>query len=195
MSTQTEAEVAQYLSANNVESVKVRINQYAPLDEWKRLRKNKKVGAGWRYTIGVLGTLGYTILPGRLFASDYYNPYTNTINVYSDVPALALEQAAYAKDIRNRKYPGTYATGQLLPFWGLKHEYQSKQEVYDYLARSGHEEQQAAAQKVLQPQLGLETGGHIGAFVPPLQIAFQATGAAVGHVVGRHKAHRYEERR
>jgi hypothetical protein len=193
VSSQTETEIAQYMSVNNLNSVKVRINQYAPLDEWKRLRRNKKVGAGWRYTLGMLSTLGYTILPGRIFGTDYYNPYTNTIYIYSDVSALALEQAAYAKDVRSRKHPGTYAAGKIVPFWGLKHEQRSKQEVHNYLARSGLKEQQAAAQKVLQPQMGLETGTQIGAFVPPLQFAFQATGAAVGHVVGRHKARRYEE--
>ncbi len=187
ISAQTEAELTEYLRANEIDEVKVRINQYAPLDEWRRLRQNKKVGAGWRYTIGALATLGYTILPGRLVGADAYNPYTNSIYIYSDVPALALEQAAYAKDVRSRHNPGTYATSQLLPIWGLKHEHQSKQDVYEYLGENSSPAELAEAQKVLQPQFGMEVGGGVGAFAQPLQPVFQIAGAGVGHVVGHRK--------
>ena len=48
---------------NNLTEVKVRLNQYAPIAEFKRLVKNKSVGAGWRYTIGIIVNLFYTILP------------------------------------------------------------------------------------------------------------------------------------
>lgn len=81
ISPQTELALQEYLQRNAVTNVKVRINQYAPGREWSRLVRNKSVGAGWRYTFGVITTLFYTILPGRLFGGDNYNPFTNTINI------------------------------------------------------------------------------------------------------------------
>ncbi|MCA9086385.1 MAG: hypothetical protein KDA81_20145, partial [Planctomycetaceae bacterium] len=61
----TEAEVAAYLEQNQLRTVKVRVNQYHPGDDWKRLVANKSVGAGWRYTLGALSVVGETLLPGR----------------------------------------------------------------------------------------------------------------------------------
>src|SRR3954452_17647231 len=67
VSAETELSLAQYLDANGLTSTKVRINQYDPVGEWQRLRANKEVGAGWRYTVGAFGTVVYTVLPGRVF--------------------------------------------------------------------------------------------------------------------------------
>ena len=46
ISPRTEELAACYLAENNLPGVLVRVNQYAPLDEWRRLVKNKRVGAG-----------------------------------------------------------------------------------------------------------------------------------------------------
>src|SRR5579863_10459651 len=117
----TEA-VARYLQQNQLNDACLRINQYAPGEEWMRLTTNREVGAGWRYTLGTLSLVGYTLLPGRLLGGDHYNPYTNSVYIYSDVPALALESAAYAKDVHAREYPGTYAAVNQLPVASLWHE-------------------------------------------------------------------------
>ena len=103
----TEQSLQEYLDANKLDRVKVRLNQYAPLDEWRRLRGNKSVAPGWQYTLGTLATLGYTVLPGRILGGDNYNPFTNTINLYSDHPAIALHEAGHAKDFSRRTYKGT----------------------------------------------------------------------------------------
>jgi hypothetical protein len=50
VSPETERKLAEYLASNNLVSTKVRINQYDPVGEWRRLRANKEVGAGWRST-------------------------------------------------------------------------------------------------------------------------------------------------
>ena len=71
---QTEAAVADYFVKNELSSVKVRLNQYHPGDDWRRLAANDAVGAGWRYTLGALSVLGETIIPGRLFGGDHFNP-------------------------------------------------------------------------------------------------------------------------
>ncbi|QDS98010.1 hypothetical protein [Adhaeretor mobilis] len=188
VSPATQVEVAEFLAVNELEETKVRINQYDPGGEWRRLVENKRVGAGWRYTLGTLHTLGYTLLPGRLIGNDSYNPYTDTINIYSDVPALALEQAAYAKDVHGRGRPGTYAAVQSLPVVGLIHERKNKQEVHHFLAEQGTPERRAEAHRILDPQMGSEVGGDLGAFVPGSTFLMEATGAAAGHIVGRRRA-------
>src|ERR1700733_8971628 len=55
VSPETEQHLAEYMAANGLSTTKVRINQYDPIGEWRRLRANKEVGAGWRYTVGAFG--------------------------------------------------------------------------------------------------------------------------------------------
>lgn len=188
VSEQTEQEVALYLSMHELDEVMVRVNQYDPGGEWRRLADNKRVGAGWRYTVGALTTLAYTVFPGRLVGNDSYNPYTDTVHIYSDVPALALEQAAYARDVHERERPGTYAAVQGLPLVGLWHESRSKHEVHEFLSFQGTPQEQAEAHRILDPQFGTEIGGQFGSLVPGVDLPLQLTGAAVGHVVGNKKA-------
>ncbi len=104
ISPETERILNIYLADNQLSNVKVRLNQYAPGGEWRRLFKNRTVGAGWRYTIGFISVLFYTIFPGRVFGGDAYNPYTNTIYLYSDLPEIALHEGAHAKDFAIRKH-------------------------------------------------------------------------------------------
>jgi len=181
----TEFALANYLAVNQLDDVKVRVNQYDPFGEWNRLTENGDVAPGWRYTVGTLHTLGYTLFPGRIFGEDSYNPYTKTVHLYSDIPALALEQAAYAKDVRDRKYPGTYAAAQDLPIVGLWHESLSKDETLAYLATYGTPNEQREAQRILYPQMGVEVGGEITGGLPYLYPLPELAGATVGHIVGR----------
>jgi hypothetical protein len=180
VSPETEASLVEYLAANGVEGTKVRINQYDPIGEWGRLRRNEKVGAGWRYTVGVLATAVYTIAPGRLLGADGYNPYTDTINIYSDIPALAMEQAGHAKLVSEDEHPGTYATLTGLPLISLSRESDAKDEVYEYVAENGSVADRLAAERTLYPQFGMEVGGQIGQFIPGGGLVTIA-GAGVGH--------------
>jgi hypothetical protein len=99
--------------------VKVRINQYAPLDDWRRLRKNKTVRWGYRYMFGALSVAGEAIFPGSLFGGDRYNPWTATVHLCSDVPAIALHEGAHAKDFTRRDWPDSYAFVTAIPFGDL----------------------------------------------------------------------------
>jgi hypothetical protein len=132
---QTERDLAQYLAYRNLEHTQVRINEYAPLDEWRRLGDNDLISPFWRYTIGTAQAVSYTLLPGRLFRRDSYNPYTDTISLYSDVPALAIKQAALAHNVRKRRLPGTYATFQRLPFVSLHQSGVASRDVGQYVDR------------------------------------------------------------
>lgn len=184
VSPATQAAIVEYLDQNDLQDVVVRVNQYAPLEEWKRLRENRQVSAGWRYTAGLLSLAGYTVLPGRLFGGDRYNPYTNSVYVYSDIPALAMVGGGYAKDIHNREYPGTYAVVNELPVVSMWHETIATNDVLSYLQQQESVSELQAGYKILHPYYGSQVGGAaqnlIG--VGPL---FQVAGAVVGHVTGR----------
>jgi hypothetical protein len=181
VSAETEHRLAEYMDANGLVSTKVRINEYDPLGEWRRLSANKDVGAGWRYTVGAFDTLGYTLFPGRLFGEDRYNPYTDSVYIYSDISCLAEEQASYAKLVHARPHPGTYAALASLPILQLWPEKQSKRDVLDYTLASGTTAQHAEATHILYAEYGAEIGGQasvlLGAGIP-LTLA----GAGIGHV-------------
>jgi hypothetical protein len=181
VSAETEQSLAEYMDANGLVSTKVRINEYDPLGEWRRLGANKQVGAGWRYTVGAFDTLGYTLFPGRLFGEDRYNPYTDSVYIYSDISCLAEEQASYAKLIRAHAHPGTYVALVSLPIVQLWPEKQSKTDVLDYTLASGTTAQRAEATHILYAEYGAEVGGQasvlLGAGIP-LTLA----GAGIGHV-------------
>jgi hypothetical protein len=189
----TEQSLQEYLDANGLDRVKVRLNQYAPLDEWRRLRGNKSVAPGWRYTLGALATLGYTVLPGRIIGGDHYNPFTNTINIYSDHPAIALHEAGHAKDFSQRTYKGTWAAAYLLPGVALRHEEIATSDALSYLASEGRLEEQQAAYRILYPAYGSHVAGQINNVVPsPSSLAVTAACVVPGHLIGRWKASRVE---
>lgn len=193
VSPETVEETYEYLSTKRVDGVMVRVNQYDPIGEWRRLAENDRVGLGWRATVGAVFTLGYSVLPGRLFGGDWYNPYTDTVHVYSDVPALAMEQAALAEDTHKRSHPGFYSAVRVLPLVGLVHEARAKQAVFEHVDQTGTAEEQAEARRVLHPQLGREVGGQAAVFVPQGDALLSIGGAAVGHVVGRYQAAAIEQ--
>jgi hypothetical protein len=63
ISRESEEMLQQYLVDNDLHQVKVRLNQYAPGAEWRRLFQNRSVGAGWRFTLGIISLVDYTIIP------------------------------------------------------------------------------------------------------------------------------------
>lgn len=189
----TEQSLQEYLDANGLDRVKVRLNQYDPPGEWKRLRGNKSVAPGWRYTLGTLATLGYTVIPGRIVGGDNYNPFTNTINLYSDHPAIALHEAGHAKDFSQRTYKGTWAAAYLLPGVALRHEEIATSDALSYLAAEGRAAEQQAAYRILYPAYGSHIAGQINNFVPsPTSLAVTAACVVPGHLIGRWKASRIE---
>ena len=190
---ETEEKLTTYLERNDLADVTVFVNHYGPKDQWRRLRDNKLIGAGWRYTMGSVSVIGYTLLPGRIFGGDRYNPFTNSLYLNSDVPAVALCEAAYAKDVRSHKLPGTYAVTQELPLVGLWSDSRAIRDVIGYARVQEDWEVEQQAFKVLFPQMGVESTSVGGAFVSSVWWggpALGAGGAAVGHVVGRTLAKR-----
>lgn len=193
ISLDTEAKLAAYLADNQLTAVKVRLNQYAPRDDWRRLVANKSVGAGWRYTFGAIAWLGETIFPGRIWGGDHYNPYSNTLNIYSDVPAVALHEGGHAKDFSGRKYPGTYAAVYaIIPVTPLYYEAVATRDAIGYLNAGGTTTDRRDAYEILYPAYGTYVGGSIGDFIPGYGLAVQAAAVVGGHVIGRVQASRME---
>jgi hypothetical protein len=180
----TEAEIAAYLQDNDLTTVKVRLNQYRPLDDWRRLAANDSVGAGWRYTFGAVTVLGETVFPGRLFGSDHFNPYTNTVHLYSDVPALALHEAGHSKDYAGRKWKGTYAAIYNLPFVPLYQEAIATNDALSYVKSTGDPADLQDAYEILYPAYGTYVGSAISGSVPYGYFV----GLMGGHLAGQWKS-------
>jgi hypothetical protein len=188
ISPETEEQVRLYLATNDLKEVKVRLNEYAPFSEFSRLTQNKSVGAGWRYTIGVLSLLFYTVLPGRIFGGDAYNPYTNSIYLYSDLPVVGLHEGGHAKDSAGRKWKGSRAALRLIPFVDLFDEARASNDALGYVKSKDDKELLKSGYKLLYPAYGTYVGGDVFAFVPILRPVGALIGAIPGHIIGRHKA-------
>ena len=189
ISPETEAALIAYLDRNDLKNVKVRLNQYSPGAEWGRLFKNKSVGAGWRYTIGVISVAYYTILPGRFFGGDHYNPYSNTINIYSDIESVTLHEGGHAKDFAGRKYKGTYGFAYILPFVALYPEAVASSDAISYLKANNDVKLQKQAYNVLYPAYGTYVGGNLGQFwAEPWNTIISLGFVIPGHIIGRYKS-------
>lgn len=198
ISPETEQILSDYLAANNLTEVKVRLNQYAPGGEWRRLVANREMPGFFKYTVGAISTSLYTVLPGRFFGGDNYNPYTNTINIYSDQPAVVLHEAAHAKDFaaRSRGFRGWYAFMRLLPLVPLWQEAEATGDTVGYTIEEKMSEERKDAYRVLYPAYATYIAGEglrwIG-LEPWTNYAIQLAVAVPGHITGRIKAAFVEE--
>ncbi len=192
ISDATEQALRDYLERNEIEHVKVRINAWSVGDEWRRSLFNREIEPWFRYTFGVLNALQYTIFPGRIFGGDNYRPYSNTINLYSDIPAVALHEGGHAKDFGRRSLKGLYAFVYTLPFGALYHEAVATGDVMGYLHEYGDDEELREAYHVLYPAYGTYLGSDIAAMAPD-DAAYWAINASViagAHMVGRVRGRR-----
>lgn len=181
--------VSEYLEKNNLRDVKVRINQYSPGDEWTRLVANDQMSGGWRYTFGALSWLVYTIFPGRLFGGDNFNPFTNTISLYSDHPAVALHELGHAKDFAGKEYKGWNAVLRILPIVPLFQEAEATSDALGYLEANACRASEKDAYKVLYPAYFTYIGGEIALWIPGANW-IAAAAAIPGHIAGRIQAAR-----
>lgn len=179
ISPQTLRVMRRYLACNDLGHVQVLANRYAPGNQWSRLFRNRTVGAGWRYTLGILSVSLYTILPGRFFGGDAYNPYTNTIYLYSDDASVALHEAGHAKDFAGRKYKGTHAALYALPFASLYYEARATSDALGYSQAEADAEQFKEEYRTLYPAYTTYIGGNL---LPSNPIGL--LGVIPGHIVG-----------
>ena len=192
LSRETADKLKAYLRENDLTDVYVRVNQYDPSGEWRRLRENTRIAPGWRYSVGAAGLIAYSVLPGRVFGGDLYNPFTNSLYINSDVPAVVLMEAAYAKDINSRRLPGVYATVNELPVLSLWRHTHAINDVLGYARAHDDWDVERETYRVVYPQMGVHAalGGHsaaaLGTAMPLITIPIIAVGGAIaGHAVGQ----------
>ena len=190
----TEQALQTYLQRNRLDTVKVRLNQYAPGGEWSRLFRNKSVGRGWRYTLGLLSCAFYTLLPQRIFGGDNYNAYTDTISLYSDVPAVSLHEGGHAKDFASRTWKGTYAFAYALPFFALYPEALATGDAVGYLRDQPDVKAEKKSYHTLYPAYGTYIGGSFSQYLIPYTWVYYV-GVIPGHIAGRWKSTTVESRR
>lgn len=190
ISEETEAYLVRYMKApdSHTEGTHFSLNEYAPGRALKRLAANRKVAWPYRLLLGLPVTLiTDVLLPGRVFAGllvgDSYNPYTDTVALYSNHPAIALHEAGHAHDFNQRRYKGTYAMVRLIPFVDLYQEFRATDDALRYLIETGDRPQEIAAYNILYPAYGTYVGGY---FLFP---GTSLVGALGGHIWGRAKAH------
>ena len=187
ISPQTEQTLVKYLDARDLpalEDTRFQLNEYHPGQDLSRLVHNRYVKWPYRLLIGLPMTLiTDVLLPGRLFPwGDYYNPFTNTVHLYSDHPAIALHEAGHAYDFATRRWKGTYATTRLIPLVDLYQEYKATSEALRYLQSTEQHAEEISAYKILYPAYGTYVGAYI--FAPIGTVV----GVLIGHLTGRSKA-------
>jgi len=202
-----EQSIRDYLSANGLCNTKVRLNQYAPGGEYRRLFRNRDMPAGWRYSVGLIGVTFYTIFPERLFAGfpfigggDHYNPYTNTVSIYSGSRPVVLHEGGHAKDFadtENRHLKGLYAGLRAVPLLGLPfalwQEAVASNDALSWELATGSSRESKAAYRALYPAYGTYVGGGAadvaGFFVDGwISYAIQYGVVVAGHVAGQTRA-------
>ena len=147
---------------------------------------NKKIRPIWKSTFGSYNLLKYTLLPGRLTGGDWYNPYTESLHVYSDSPAVVISRATYAQDIRSRVNPGAYAAIKDVPLAGLGHETTATKLALDWYETHSPESYESA-REVLYPNLGASYGGQLASFIPYGEVVGKIIGGGVGRLANKVK--------
>ena len=191
VSEETEKGLVEYLKyrASDLQGVKVRINQWAPFDELQRLVTNKRVAWPYRLLIGLPVTLVFDVLlPGRLLGGDHYNPYTDTMHLYSDLTPISVHEAGHAFDFSKQKYPGTYALLRFLPFVDLYQEFQATDEAIEHFIETGDRKNEFVSYKTLYPAYGTYVGRY---FIAPVGLVIVVFGHLYGRKVARDRREAY----
>ena len=179
-----EAAVA-FCQEHELGDVMIRVNAYSVGDEWRRTFNNENIAPFWRYPLGFLSWLQYTALPGRFFGGDNYNPYSNTINLYSDLKPIALHEAGHAQDFACRKDKGLYGFLYLVPFVNLYHEAVASSTALSYIETYKPVEEQKLACRLLYPAYGSYVGSNLGEYAfASVYYPVYLGSIAAGHVVG-----------
>jgi len=82
ISSETEEHIIAFIVHHELYDVKVRLNQYAPADEFRRLFIRSDMNPVIRFCFWLISFVGYVLNPGRVFGGDFYNPATNVVNIF-----------------------------------------------------------------------------------------------------------------
>lgn len=192
ISDSTEADLTAFLEQHEADDVKVFIAKFSLFEDMGRLFTNKMVAWPFRIFPGFFTTFIST-LTDWLIGGDYYNPFTNSIHLFSDISAVALHEGGHAVDFKRHKYRGTYAMMRILPAADTYQEWIATEEAIRYYQNEKQLEKELKAYKILYPAYGSYVGGALSIFVP-LPYVTSVAGVLVGHIWGRLEAkHRFTD--
>lgn len=185
ISVETEQALLEFAREYELKDVKFSLNQWAPHKEIGRLVTNPHIG--WPYKILFFPSTLITSLLGRPFSglliSDYYDPGSNTVHIFSDHPAIALHEGGHALDFSRKEFKGTYAIARILPGVNLFQESVASEEALIYLEDKERYDQLLDAYKILYPAYATYLISYISS-APPAYIG----AILIGHWAGRFKA-------
>lgn len=183
---EVEQTVVTYLEKNDLTDVAVEVGEYEPSRQWQRLRENQRVGPLWKYSVGSLTIVGYSLLPGRVFGIDCYNPFTDTLCINSRNPPKALFEAARAKALRSEQFVGSSVVLSSLPVIRSVADIRQSSDVLSYLRAEEQWELETAAYPELYAGIGKEAIGLAGWFIPfDLGPGLGFGGRLLGNATGR----------
>ena len=131
----TQNYISKYVADEKLENVTVRIGHNKVLKDTARLFKDEKlkdISLIGRIFLGIPATL-FGGLHSKLTRGDYYNPFTKTAVIYSDVPAIALHELGHAKDYQNKGVPTLYSLFRLTGIGALYQEAKASIIAHKYI--------------------------------------------------------------
>lgn len=204
-------EMRNYLDSEGLHDVSVSVNQYKPQESWQRAFSNPKTSLLAKMTGGITSSLLETFSFNKLtgFIGDHYNPFSNTVHLFSDDIAIALHECGHAKDFNSRRNPSLYVALGAIPTVGpiavIMREYLATHNAIQYMQNRCTKENVQHAYKMLTPALATYVAD---ALFPDLKTAVfgdmdkravvTASVAmlgiiACGHVIGRVIANQYQK--
>ena len=147
--------------------------------------------------MGSLTIVGYSLLPGRVFGTDTYNPFTDTLSINSRNPPRALFEAARAKALRGEQFVGSSVVLSSLPVIRSVADVRQASDVLSYLRAEEQWQLETAAYPQLYAEVGKEAIGLAGWFIPVsvgpgLGIGGRLLGSATGQVVANQRSQEIE---
>jgi hypothetical protein len=189
VSPEIEAQIERFVDEHELYDVRVRINEYDPLGELWRLLANGRVNVFLRLLFGPLLWLGYVLNIGRLFGGDHYNAFSNTVNLYSNHPAIALHEMGHALDFSRRRFPGLYALLRFVPGVALYQEYLASLHAIEHFRAHGMHDEEIRAYRVLFPAYSTYVFGTLVDLFPSAVTRWAMFPCiAVGHLLGNYTA-------
>jgi hypothetical protein len=128
------------------------------------------------------------MFPGRVLAGlpliglgDHFNPFTNTINVYSSDPTILLHEGGHAKDFIGHTHRGSaFVVPRLIPGVDLIQEAWASADAIHFLQCLGDRQVELRAYRTLYPAYSTYVAGYVpGGPLVSLPVI------AAGHAVGR----------
>jgi len=198
LTPETAERLNNYLQRNELDDLHIEIRHHDPAGQWRRLRQNSRISPLWRYTAGAMSLIGYTLFPGRVWGTNCYNPYTDSLSINSNRPLELLQQSAVAKEIRRKRWPGPYAAFTSLPGLALIRQTEATGDVVAYARAENDWETEKQAYRELYPRLVSQGTFGIG---PTVSVAFGVVWwvrpilSLGGAVLGRSLGYVMEKRR